>query len=77
MSDLDEIRLLVADLTENDPDALDVDTPFAAVGIDSLMAMEIAVHVEHRFGVRFTESDLATVTSVRDLATLVEQHGNA
>jgi acyl carrier protein len=77
MSDLDELRLLVADLTENDPDALDVDTPFAAVGIDSLMAMEIAVHVEHRFGVRFTEADLATVTSVRDLAHLVEQHGDA
>lgn len=77
MSDLDDIRLLVADLTENDADTLDVDTPFADVGIDSLMAMEIAVHVEHRFGVRFTEADLGTVTSVRDLATLVEQHRDA
>lgn len=76
MSDLDDLRVLVADLTENDPEELDVDTPFADVGIDSLMAMEIAVHVEHRFGVRFTESDLATVTSVRDLARLVEQHGD-
>ncbi len=39
--------------------------------IDSLMAMEIAVHVEHRFGVRFSEGDLAKVTSVRDLSSLV------
>ncbi|MBK9740482.1 MAG: acyl carrier protein [Actinobacteria bacterium] len=72
MSDLEDLRDLVAELTELDADQLDVDTPFADVGIDSLMAMEIAVHVEHRYGVRFNEGDLATVTSVRDLSTLVE-----
>jgi acyl carrier protein len=35
--------------------------------------MEIAVHVERRFGVRFEDTELKTVQSVRQLADAVRQ----
>jgi acyl carrier protein len=74
---LDELRALVADLAELDPATLGVDTAFRDVDIDSLLAMEIAVHVEKRFGVRFTDGDIARIVSIRDLAALVAERGGA
>ncbi len=66
-----DLRELVADLAELSPDEVGLDTPFVDAGIDSLLAMEIAVHVERRCGVRFDDTDLKTVHSVRQLAELV------
>lgn len=68
------LRDLVAEIAELDVDDVDLDTPFAQVDIDSLMAMEIAVHAEGRFGVRYTEAELRRVTTVRALAELTEHH---
>lgn len=69
----EEVRVLVAELAELDVDDIAVDTPFEEADIDSLLAMEIAVHVEARFGVRFEDAEVKTVRTVRDLAALVER----
>jgi acyl carrier protein len=66
-----ELRDLVAELAELEPDEIDLDTPFPDAGIDSLLAMEIAVHVEARFGVRFEDADVREAQTVRALAALV------
>ncbi len=66
-----DLRGLVADLAELDADDLDLDTPFSEAGIDSLMAMEIAVHVERREAVRFRDTDLTRIRTLRQLAELV------
>ena len=68
-----DLRDLVAELAELPVDEVETDTPFEDAGIDSLLAMEIAVHVERRFGVRFEDTELKTVQSVRQLADSVRQ----
>ena len=68
-----EIRDVVAEVAELDPASIDLDTPFPEADIDSLLAMEIAVHVERRFGVRFEDTDMKRVQSVADLARLVAE----
>lgn len=64
---------LVAELAELDPDQAALDTPFAEAGIDSLLAMEVAAHVEHRFGIRLENDDLNGVSTVREFAALVDR----
>lgn len=68
-----DLRDLVAELAELPLDEVEADTSFEDAGIDSLLAMEIAVHVERRFGVRFEDTELKTVQSVRQLADSVRQ----
>jgi acyl carrier protein len=68
-----DLRDLVAELAELPLDEVETDTSFEDAGIDSLLAMEIAVHVERRFGVRFEDTELKTVQSVRQLADSVRQ----
>ena len=74
MTDLEtDLRDLVAELAELPLDEVETDTSFEDAGIDSLLAMEIAVHVERRFGVRFEDTELKTVQSVRQLADSVRE----
>ena len=74
MTDLEtDLRDLVAELAELPVDEVETDTSFEDAGIDSLLAMEIAVHVERRFGVRFEDTELKTVQSVRQLADAVRE----
>jgi len=68
-----DLRDLVAELAELPSEEVEPDTPFADAGIDSLLAMEIAVHVERLCGVRFEDTDLKAVQSVRQLADMVRQ----
>jgi acyl carrier protein len=68
-----DLRDLVAELAELPVDEVETDTSFEDAGIDSLLAMEIAVHVERQFGVRFEDTELKTVQSVRQLADAVRQ----
>ena len=68
-----DLRDLVAELAELPVAEVETDTPFEDAGIDSLLAMEIAVHVERRFGVRFEDTELKTVQSVRQLADAVRR----
>ncbi|MCW2495770.1 acyl carrier protein [Jatrophihabitans sp.] len=67
-----ELLALVSDLAEIDATAVDPQAPLAEVGIDSLMTIEIAVHVEQRFGARFTEDDLGRLHCLLDLVTLTQ-----
>ncbi len=69
----DALRELVAEIAELDPADVDLDTPFEQVDVDSLMAMEIAVHAEGRFGVRYDEASLIRATTLRALAALTEE----
>jgi acyl carrier protein len=66
-----DLRALIADLAELDPTDLGVDIPFPDVGIDSLMAMEIAVHVEARYGVHFEEGDVKSIQTIGQMTETV------
>jgi acyl carrier protein len=43
------------------------------VGIDSMAAVEVAAELEHALNVRLPDDQLARVTSVRDLVSLVQK----
>ncbi|GGW13160.1 hypothetical protein GCM10018980_71640 [Streptomyces capoamus] len=74
MPSLDELRGIVAEIL--DADAADVtdDADFMAdLEVDSLMALEVVVVLEKRFGVKFSESELRQVTSLRQAHQLLDR----
>jgi acyl carrier protein len=66
-----DLRALVAELAELDIDAVKVDVPFRTLGIDSLLAMEIAVHVEERYRFLFEEQDIRQIQTIQQMVAAV------
>lgn len=63
---------LIGDLTEQELGEEAVDQPFSNLGVDSLMSLQVAVHLEREFGVRFSEEEIASVNKLRDLLELID-----
>ncbi len=66
----DELRAIVADVAEIDPGTVGLGGSLADAGVDSLMAMEIAVDVERRYGLSFTVEELKELTTFGNLVSL-------
>lgn len=66
----EEIALIVGEVAEMDPAEVMRGGTLADAGVDSLMAVEIAVDVERKYGFRFTEDELQQVTSFESLVAL-------
>jgi len=66
----DELRAIVAEVAEIDRDSIDPSGLLADAGVDSLMAMEIAVDVERRYGLSFTVEELKRITTFGSLVEL-------
>lgn len=66
----DDIAGIVAEVAEVDRDDIAAAATLADVGVDSLMGIEIAVHVEQRFSVYFSEDELGEVRTFNDLVAL-------
>jgi acyl carrier protein len=62
-----QIRLLelTEQLTEQSLDETHLQTPLVELGVDSLMALELAVYFEREFGIRLTEEELSMVTDLQ------------
>ena len=54
-------------------DKLTLDTELSDLSLDSVAVMEIVGYVEQKLGVRFNDEDMATITTLRDLSTLIEK----
>ena len=68
----DELRAIVAEVAEIDPGSVDLSGTLADAGVDSLMAMEIAVDVERRYGLSFTVEELKSITTFGSLVALTQ-----
>ncbi len=66
----DELRAIVAEVAELEPDSIDLSGTLADAGVDSLMAMEIAVDVERRYALSFTVEELKGITTFGSLVAL-------
>ena len=66
----DELRAIVAEVAEIEPGSIDVSGTLADAGVDSLMAMEIAVDVERTYSLSFTVEDLKAITTFGSLVEL-------
>ena len=66
----DELRAIVAEVAEIDPDSVGESGTLADAGVDSLMAIEIAVDIERRYGVSFTIEELKQIRTFGSLVAL-------
>jgi acyl carrier protein len=68
-----EVKNLVARVTEREPDEIPNDAHFMdQLGVDSLMAMEIMIAVDRKFGIDIPEEEFNKATNVNESVALVE-----
>ena len=69
-----DLHELVADILDVEPEALTDDSHFVDdFGVDSLIALELAVALERRYQVRIAEEEIAQVRRMADVTALVER----
>ena len=66
----DELRAIVAEVAEIDPDSVGESGTLADAGVDSLMAIEIAVDIERRYALSFTIEELKEIRTFGGLVAL-------
>jgi len=67
----DELRQIVTEVTEVED--IPEDTPFADLGIDSMMAIEIVADVEKNYDVTISEDELAGLTNLKAVYEKVQE----
>jgi len=59
----DELREIIVEVTEIED--IPEDTPFADLGIDSMMAIEIVADVEKKYEITISEDELPELTHLK------------
>ena len=67
----DELRQIITEVTE--VEEIPEDTPFADLGIDSMMAIEIVADVEKNYEITIEEEELADLTNLQAVYEKVQQ----
>lgn len=66
-----ELRQIIIEVTE--VEEIPEDTPFADLGIDSMMAIEIVADVEKNYDITIAEEELAELTNLRAVYETVRE----
>jgi acyl carrier protein len=69
----EDLRGIVAEVAELESASIDPTVPFAEAGIDSLMAIEIAVDVERLYDLHFDEDELKEIVNFASLVALTRR----
>ena len=72
MSTLDRLTHLIHDKFGVDTAAIDPDAPFASYNLDSLTVAELMFEIDDAFHVTVPDEAATTVTTLRQLATLID-----
>ena len=76
-TDQEIVELFKASVKEVDNnvkvDEVDINTDISALGLDSVMTMEVIGVMEEKLNVRFPDEDLATIKKMSDLAAVVRR----
>ena len=67
----DELRQIIVEVTE--VEEIPEDTPFADLGIDSMMAIEIVADVEKNYEIAIAEEELADLINLKAVYDKVQQ----
>jgi acyl carrier protein len=68
-----EIKKLIANVTEREPDEIpDTAHYMDELGVDSLMAMEVMIAVDRKFGVDIPEEEFNKASNVNESVVMVE-----
>ena len=72
MSTLDRLIHLIHDKFGVEPSVIDPDGPFASYNLDSLTVAELMFEIDDAFHVTVPDSAATPVTTLRELATLID-----
>jgi acyl carrier protein len=72
MSTLDRLTHLIHDKFGVELAAIDADAPFASYNLDSLTVAELMFEIDDAFHVTVPDEAATTVTTLRQLATLID-----
>ena len=68
-----EIKALVAEVIESEPDKIDPEAKFIEdLGMDSMMALEILAGIEKKYKITIPEDHLPKFTTLNQTVTLVQ-----
>ena len=69
-----DIRHLVAEILETEPEAIDGDASFTKdLGMDSMMALEILAGIEKKYRIAIPEDTLPKFTSLNQTVAIVKE----
>ena len=69
-----DIRELVAEILETDPEKIDPDAHFVKdLGMDSMMALEILAGIEKKYRIVIPEETLPKFTNLSETATIIKK----
>ena len=68
---IDELRQIIAEVTEVED--IPEDTPFADLGIDSMMAIEIIADIEKDYEITIGEDELSELTNLKAVYEKVKE----
>ena len=70
-----EVRDLIADIIEMDPQQIDLDAHLVEdLGMDSMMALEILASLEKKFKIRIPEEELPKITTLNKAIELTKKY---
>ncbi len=72
MDTIEQLKNLIQQEYDIDPGTVDADQPFASYNVDSLTLAELLFAIEDKFHVVVPDEALATVTTLRELATMLD-----
>ena len=68
-----EIKAIVAEIVESEPDKVDTDANFVKdLGMDSMMALEVLATIEKKYRIAIPEDYLTKFTDVRSTVNIVK-----
>ncbi len=70
-----DIKTLIADIIEMDPNAIDSDAHLVEdLGMDSMMALEILAAIEKKYKIRIPEDELPKITTLNGAIELAKKY---
>ena len=70
-----EVKLLIADIIEMDPDKIDTEASLVEdLGMDSMMALEILAALEKNFRIKIPEEELPKIATLHQTIDLTKKY---
>ncbi|MBK6008715.1 acyl carrier protein [Ramlibacter ginsenosidimutans] len=73
MDTIEALKQLIHSQFDIEPAGIDPDAPFAQYNLDSLTVAELMFAVEDQFHVQVPDTAMSTITSLRGLASMLDE----